>query len=72
MRPTTRQSDDRVLAILGWLTAGETLASVADRISTSQPYVSTVRQRVIFDDLKYSGETKAKVMAGYEKKRGRK
>ena len=71
MRPTTRASDDRALAILGWLTAGYTMERIAAWIGTSRPYISNVRQRVLFDDLKYSGESKAKVLNGYKVKRGR-
>lgn len=66
IRDIPRARDVEVLTALRLITSGLTLRAVAERLGVSPSDVSVWKQRVMADDLKFSGEPAHVVRAGYE------
>ena len=61
----TRARDDLILSVLGMYRDGFPNHTIAARMNLPAPQVSTLRARVMADDLKFSGECMRDVLKGY-------
>lgn len=61
----SREHDEWVLSILAQLAGGAQQKDVAARMGTSRPHVAAIKQRVMADDVKHSGEDPETVKGAY-------
>lgn len=62
---TSREADEELLTVLRLATEGVRNVDIAKRTGLTASAVSVLRQRVLSDDLVYSGEKSSVVRAGY-------